>query len=99
MNPRVRFVIAAGTFAALLPLMAQKGPDPKAPPARVANKQPVHDDDSAQGQRVFKQNCARCHDAPQGFPPQISGTVLRHMRVRANLSARDEKALLHFMNP
>jgi len=99
MNPRVRFVIAAGTFAALLPLMAQKGPDPQAPPPRVANKQAAHDDDSAQGQRVFKQNCARCHDAPQGFPPQISGTVLRHMRVRANLSARDEKALLHFMNP
>jgi len=99
MNPRIGFVLVAGTFAALLPLMAQKGPDPKTPPARTANAQPAHEDDSAQGQRVFNQNCARCHDAPQGFPPQISGTVLRHMRVRANLSASDEKALLHFMNP
>jgi len=98
MNPRICFVIA-GAFAVLLPLMAQKGPDPKASPARTAHVQPAHDDEGAQGQRVFKQNCARCHDAPQGFPPQISGTVLRHMRVRANLSASDEKALLHFMNP
>jgi mono/diheme cytochrome c family protein len=99
MNQRICFVIAAAAFTALLPLMAQKGPDPKAPPARTAQAQPAHDDDTAQGQRLFKQNCARCHDAPQGFPPQVSGTVLRHMRVRANLSASDEKALLHFMNP
>jgi cytochrome c5 len=99
MNSRICLVFAAGLCAALLPLAAQKGPDPKAPPARTANAQPAHDDDSARGQRVFNQNCARCHDAPQGFPPQISGTVLRHMRVRANLSASDEKALLHFMNP
>jgi mono/diheme cytochrome c family protein len=99
MNPRIVFVLAAGTFAALLPLMAQKGPGPKAPPARVEHAQSAQSDDSAQGQRVFKQNCARCHDAPQGFPPQISGTILRHMKVRANLSETDEKALLHFMNP
>lgn len=53
----------------------------------------------SRGERVFKQNCARCHNAPQGFPQQISGTIIRHMRVRASLSAADEKALLEFMNP
>ena len=51
------------------------------------------------GQRVFQQNCARCHSAPQGFSPSASGAVARHMRVRANLSEADFRALLHFLNP
>jgi cytochrome c5 len=51
------------------------------------------------GQKVFDQNCSRCHNAPEGFSPRISGTVVRHMRVRAGLSAEDEKALLRFLNP
>jgi mono/diheme cytochrome c family protein len=51
------------------------------------------------GQQVYQQNCARCHSAPQGFSPSISGTVAMHMRVRARLSDADYKALLHFLNP
>src|ERR1700733_5844771 len=54
----------------------------------------VHD-----GQKVFEQNCGRCHNAPQGFSPSISGPVSRHMRARANLSQADYEALLHFLNP
>lgn len=52
-----------------------------------------------EGERVFTQNCSRCHNAPEGFSPRISGTIARHMRVRANLSREDEKALLRFLNP
>lgn len=51
-----------------------------------------------EGQRVFEQNCARCHNAPDGFSSRIAGTIVRHMRVRANLSQHDEQALLHFFN-
>jgi cytochrome c5 len=56
----------------------------------------VHVDD---GQRIFDQNCSRCHAVPNGFSPRISGTVVRHMRVRASLSRRDEQELLRFLNP
>jgi cytochrome c5 len=56
----------------------------------------VHERD---GQRVFDQNCSRCHNTPQGFSPRIAGTVARHMRVRANLSKEDEQAILRFLNP
>ncbi len=59
----------------------------------------VHNATQRDGQQVFEQNCSRCHTAPQGFSPRISGTVVRHMRVRAGLSAEDEKALLRFFNP
>jgi len=51
------------------------------------------------GQKVFEQNCSRCHNAPEGFSPRISGTIVRHMRVRAGLSREDEQKLLHFFNP
>ena len=62
----------------------------------TASQGSVHSDD---GQRVFDQNCSRCHTAPDGFSPRITGTVLRHMRVRASLSQHDEQELLRFMNP
>ena len=71
------------------PAQAPSQPQPKAVPA-------VHSD---RGQQVFEQNCSRCHNAPEGFSPRISGTIAMHMRVRAGLSAADYKALLRFLNP
>ena len=52
-----------------------------------------------EGERIFQQNCSRCHNAPNGFSPRISGTIVRHMRVRASLSQHDEQELLRFFNP
>jgi cytochrome c5 len=54
---------------------------------------------SNEGERIFAQNCSRCHAAPEGFSPRISGTVVRHMRVRAQLSQHDAEELLRFFNP
>jgi len=53
----------------------------------------------SEGERIFVQNCARCHTPPDGFSPRISGTIVRHMRVRAALSAHDEQELLRYFNP
>jgi cytochrome c5 len=55
-----------------------------------------HEDE---GTRIFRQNCSRCHNTPEGFSPRISETVLRHMSVRASLSMRDKAELLRFLNP
>lgn len=52
----------------------------------------------SEGQRVFDQNCARCHQSPDGFSDHIAGTIVRHMRVRANLSRHDEQVLLKYFN-
>lgn len=54
---------------------------------------------SNNGERVFLQNCSRCHNAPDGFSPRIAGSVVRHMRVRANLSEKDAQDVLRFFNP
>jgi cytochrome c5 len=56
-----------------------------------------HQTPEEEGQRVFDRNCARCHNSPNGFSPRITGTIVRHMRVRANLSEHDEKVLLRFL--
>lgn len=69
-------------------------PKPARPPSRETPA--THQD---RGQRVFQQNCSRCHNAPEGFSQGISGTIATHMRVRANLSNADHKALLRFLNP
>ena len=76
--------------------IGQTKPQPSQP--KAASKA-VHTAIPDRGQEVFNQNCSRCHNAPEGFSPSISGTVARHMRVRANLSEADYKALLRFLNP
>lgn len=67
------------------------------PKRRAAHQNAASAEDD--GQRVFEQHCSRCHTAPDGFSPRISGTVVRHMRVRASLSQHEEEELLHFFNP
>jgi len=51
------------------------------------------------GDRVFANNCSRCHAAPMSLSPRITGTVIMHMRTRARLSQRDEQVLLKFLAP
>lgn len=58
----------------------------------------VHPQKSA-GELAFERNCSRCHQAPDQLSPRITGTVLMHMRTRANLSAADEKLIREFLAP
>jgi hypothetical protein len=69
----------------------------KAPKAKIVAGNPPQSSDL--GELKFQQNCSRCHNAPQGLSPRISGTVVMHMRARASLSAADERAILHYLAP
>jgi cytochrome c5 len=51
------------------------------------------------GEKAFQANCSRCHSAPEQISPRIAGTVVRHMRVRASLSAKDAQAILRYLAP
>ena len=85
-----------------IPLVSQTGNNnnmPKTDDQHQAKNKTAQARQDGDGQRVFEQNCARCHDAPQGFSPRVAGTITKHMRVRANLSKQDEQALLRFLNP
>jgi cytochrome c5 len=73
-----------------------------ATPAAQVNTKGTPDKNAShpeEGERIFQQQCSRCHAAPESFSPRISGTVVRHMRVRASLSQSDEQKLLRFLNP
>jgi cytochrome c5 len=98
-----RTLLASGILCiAIMPLLAQNPGTPasgQGKPSTTKQSTTEHAVQAGEGQRVFNQNCSRCHDAPQSFPPAISGTIVRHMRVRAGLSREDEKALLRFLNP
>jgi len=56
-------------------------------------------DSSAAGEQLFRQHCARCHRPPDNISPNAVKAVLQHMRVRANLRAQDEQALLKYLAP
>lgn len=95
-------VVLGATFAPLFgTLPAQSHPAPQT--AHTARNRTAANRKSQQvadeGQRVFEQNCSRCHWAPEGFSPSISGTIVHHMRVRASLSKHDQQELLRFLNP
>ncbi len=91
-------------FFVLAAISAPEGHTQTAPPATQPAKQkaasaPAGQSHGDEGERIFQQNCSRCHNTPQGFSPRIAGTVVRHMRVRASLSQHDEQELLRFFNP
>lgn len=100
MTPRLFLSAAILALALLEPWQARTQPRAQAAPAAVGRRaDDSHHTQQDEGERLFEQNCSRCHAAPDGFSPRISGTILRHMRVRASLSRHDEEEILRFLNP
>jgi cytochrome c5 len=67
--------------------------DSKQNPARTTQASPTD------GEKRFQTNCGRCHNPPENISPREARAVVRHMRVRAMLSAEDEKLILEFLAP
>jgi cytochrome c5 len=51
------------------------------------------------GEQKFQANCGRCHNPPESLSPREVKAVLQHMRVRAMLSAEDEKLIRKYLAP
>jgi cytochrome c5 len=94
----MELLIVGGLALATVAAIAQTETKPQRTQSSTVLKK-VHAVNQDRGQEVFNQNCSRCHNAPEGFSANISGTIAKHMRVRANLSDADYKALLRFLNP
>jgi cytochrome c5 len=56
-------------------------------------------DESVEGEKRFRTNCGRCHHPPEDLSPREARAVVRQMRVRAMLSAEDERLILKFLAP
>jgi len=99
-SPRrpLRVILPRTVLLASLPFLslAEGGPQQTKPTPATKHARAANPD---RGQQVFEQNCSRCHNAPQGFSPRISGIIAMHMRVRADLSEEDYRALRRFLNP
>ena len=100
-----RLLLCAPLLASISSFALPSGQTDK-PAAQAAKKPAAATHGAAQsgpqsdaGDRIFQQNCSRYHNAPEGFSPRISGTIVRHMRVRASLSQHDAEELLRFFNP
>lgn len=50
-----------------------------------------------EGEKRFRTNCGRCHQAPHKFPPRVMAAAIRHMRVRANITDEDMRLILRYM--
>jgi cytochrome c5 len=87
--------VLLGSLTAFAQTGSQSGAPAKPKAKPVANTS-QHENE---GDRIFQQNCSRCHNAPDGFKPYISNAIVMHMRVRANLSEHDAHELLRFFNP
>jgi cytochrome c5 len=98
LSQRFMLPIFAFTLISLGSMLAQA--NSSAPAAATPQKAAVakHNATDA-GERVFQANCSRCHNPPEQLSPRIVGTIALHMRVRANLSAQDERDILKFLAP
>ena len=71
-----------------------------APPSAMAKSAADGAENGAQrleGEKRFRTNCGRCHQAPHKFPPRVMATAIRHMRVRAMITDEDMRLILRYM--
>src|SRR5271155_4448816 len=78
-------------WAAAQERKASEGSGSTTPPGASPSHAGVRSDPAArlEGERRFKANCGRCHEAPSKFPPRMMATIVRHMRVRATITDED----------
>jgi len=91
----VMLALVSFSFVALTSGARPQQPQGNAAPQKSAKKI----DEGAEGEKRFKANCGRCHHPPEDLSPREARTVLRQMRVRAMLSAEDERLILKFLAP
>jgi len=46
---------------------------------------------------AYKNNCLRCHSSVQAYSPEKTETIVMHMRVRANLTDQESRAILEYL--
>jgi cytochrome c5 len=102
---RIRFSVAALLLAAAMLLgmtagASNKNKDKDVPKDSSSSAAPATAQDEnmrTEGEKRFRSNCGRCHTAPPKFPPRMTATIVRHMRVRAVITDQDMRLILRYM--
>jgi cytochrome c5 len=71
----------------------------KSQAASSTNTQANAPSEAAQGEKLFRTNCGRCHNPPESLTPREVRAVVRHMRVRAVLTDEQERLIVKFLAP
>jgi len=92
-------MLAALLTGAVLVLGQEPNPQLKQMAHRAQTTTSPTKNQQGEGERKFQINCGRCHKAPEQLSPRITGSVVRHMRVRAMLSQKDVREILEYLAP
>lgn len=87
-------LLVAGMGAWALPPQPPKAPQTL---SKTAKAPMTEEDMQLEGEKRFRTNCGRCHQAPHKFPPRMMATFIRHMRVRSMITDEDMKYILRYM--
>ena len=58
---------------------------------------PMHRMHMVSADDAYKQNCTRCHSEVPPVSTRRTKTIVRHMRVRANITAEEAQAILQYL--
>jgi mono/diheme cytochrome c family protein len=84
------------------PAAVANAPEPETPsqpaaPNAKSSSRSIEAAERIEGEKRFRTNCGRCHQAPHKFPPRVMATAIRHMRVRAMITDEDQRLILRYM--
>ncbi len=93
------FLIAVVSTGALWAQQAKMVAPKGKPATQAATAQKAQEEQAKRvdGDTAYKANCARCHAAPAKFSERQTATIMRHMRVRANLTEGETAAILKYL--
>jgi cytochrome c5 len=96
---RIKHIIMAGLLAlgTLSTVTWARPGDKDAPTSKPVVREATDEDVRMEGEKRFRANCGRCHQAPHKFPPRMMLTVERHMRVRALITDEDLRLIVRYM--
>jgi cytochrome c5 len=80
-------------------LVAAQDKQDKPQTTSSTNSQTNAPNQAAQGEKLFRTNCGRCHNPPENLSPREVRAVVRHMRVRAVLTDEQERLIVKFLAP
>jgi cytochrome c5 len=100
-------VLALALLVAVMAASSTNGAAPPASQEAAVSSVPHAQDASAVHQSnlpanfsaddAYKQNCTRCHSEVPPMSTRRTKTIVRHMRVRANITAEEAEAILQYL--
>jgi hypothetical protein len=94
--------LLAVAAATLFSACASSGARPPSPPGDAGRQKPGAmslERGSKSGSQLWEESCGRCHNfrSPTSYGAAGWDVAMAHMRLRANLTAEEEKAIVEFL--